>query len=320
MHQHVVHRRLEAPVLDAQAGRGVALRIEVDDQRALAELGEAGADVDRRRRLADAALLVGDGDDPRQRPLGRHTGGDRRDAVVPPRRRRGSTTCQDSSGSAGGAGIRTASDGNGGLPSASLGAVAASSGKLIEVPSGAGGTEVDRTDSLARRGGHRSSTADVPRGTSADRLTLGLHCERQVSRGTSRRKTATGVGVLDPHDARRRATASAGQRSAVRRRRLADDDRAAPPAHDGGAVRSVTPADRTHGRRRRRRRRPASVAASAVTTSTRSLEPETPDEPAQVIGAGRPAIDEHQPEVGAGRGDHETRARRRRRRGRRPCR
>ena len=62
MHEHVVHRRLEAAVLDAQPGRGVALRIEVDDQRPLAELGQAGTEVDRGGRLADAALLVGDGD------------------------------------------------------------------------------------------------------------------------------------------------------------------------------------------------------------------------------------------------------------------
>ena len=78
VHQHVVHRRLQAAVLDAQPGRGVALRIEVDDQRSLAELGEAGTDVDRRRRLADAALLVGDGDHTGQRAADRLG-----DAIVP---------------------------------------------------------------------------------------------------------------------------------------------------------------------------------------------------------------------------------------------
>ena len=67
VHQHVVHRGLEAAVLDAEPGRGVALRVEVDDQRPLAELGETGTDVDRRRRLADATLLVGHGDHPGQR-------------------------------------------------------------------------------------------------------------------------------------------------------------------------------------------------------------------------------------------------------------
>ena len=51
--------------VDAEAGRGVALRIEVDDEHPLADGGEGGGEVDRGRRLADAALLVGDGDDAR---------------------------------------------------------------------------------------------------------------------------------------------------------------------------------------------------------------------------------------------------------------
>ena len=51
-----------------EAGAGVALRVEVDHQDPVAEVGEAGAEVDRRRRLADAALLVGDGHDAGQRP------------------------------------------------------------------------------------------------------------------------------------------------------------------------------------------------------------------------------------------------------------
>ena len=44
-------------------GRGVALRIEIDDQDILADGGERGAEIDGGRRLADAALLVGDGED-----------------------------------------------------------------------------------------------------------------------------------------------------------------------------------------------------------------------------------------------------------------
>ena len=66
MHQDVVHRRLEPTVLDPQTGRRVALRVEVDDQDPLADLGQARAEVDRRGGLADAALLVGDRDHPRQ--------------------------------------------------------------------------------------------------------------------------------------------------------------------------------------------------------------------------------------------------------------
>ena len=69
--EHVVHRGLERPDVDPQAGAGVALRIEIDDQGAVAELGQAGAEVDRGGGLADATLLVGDGDDPGERPAGR---------------------------------------------------------------------------------------------------------------------------------------------------------------------------------------------------------------------------------------------------------
>ena len=79
VHQHVVHRRLEPTVLDAEPGRGVALRIEVDDQRPQAHLGQAGTGVDGGGGLADAALLIGDGDhtgqlaEPRAGPPGRRS-------------------------------------------------------------------------------------------------------------------------------------------------------------------------------------------------------------------------------------------------------
>ena len=45
---------------------GVALRVEVDDEHPVAEVGQAGAEVHRGRGLAHAALLVGDGHDPGQ--------------------------------------------------------------------------------------------------------------------------------------------------------------------------------------------------------------------------------------------------------------
>ena len=48
---------------DAETGRGVALRVEVDHQHPVAERRQRGAEVDRGRGLADAALLVGDGKD-----------------------------------------------------------------------------------------------------------------------------------------------------------------------------------------------------------------------------------------------------------------
>ena len=53
------------PVRALAEPRGrVRLRVEVDDERALAGLREAGGEVDRGRRLADAALLVREGVDP----------------------------------------------------------------------------------------------------------------------------------------------------------------------------------------------------------------------------------------------------------------
>src|SRR6201999_2080720 len=47
---------------DAHAGRGVALRIEVDQQDAAAGRSERGGEVDRRGGLADPAFLIGDRD------------------------------------------------------------------------------------------------------------------------------------------------------------------------------------------------------------------------------------------------------------------
>ena len=53
-----VGRRRSTP----EAARGVALRVEVDDEDAVAGQGEIGREIDDRRGLADAALLVGTGD------------------------------------------------------------------------------------------------------------------------------------------------------------------------------------------------------------------------------------------------------------------
>ena len=63
MHEHVVHRRLDRVGVDALRHRQVALRVHVDAQHAVALLGERDGEVQRRRRLGDAALLVGEGDD-----------------------------------------------------------------------------------------------------------------------------------------------------------------------------------------------------------------------------------------------------------------
>ena len=49
-------------MVDAQRGARVALWVKIDDEDPGASLGERSGDVDRRRRLANAALLVGDGE------------------------------------------------------------------------------------------------------------------------------------------------------------------------------------------------------------------------------------------------------------------
>jgi hypothetical protein len=79
--QQIVAGDLPGLAADAEAGAGIALRVEVDDEHPMPGRGKRRREVDRRRGLADAALLVGDGDDARpphhQRP--RQLGpGDRR--------------------------------------------------------------------------------------------------------------------------------------------------------------------------------------------------------------------------------------------------
>ena len=61
--QHVRHGSLDGPRVEAQADGQVRLRVHVDAQDAVALLGERPAEVDGGGRLADAALLVRDGDD-----------------------------------------------------------------------------------------------------------------------------------------------------------------------------------------------------------------------------------------------------------------
>ena len=63
MDEHVVHRFLERVRVDALGHREVALRVHVDAQHAVPLLGEGGREVQRRRRLGHAALLVGERDD-----------------------------------------------------------------------------------------------------------------------------------------------------------------------------------------------------------------------------------------------------------------
>ncbi|OEI67226.1 Uncharacterized protein Cus16_3127 [Curtobacterium sp. ER1/6] len=61
-HEQVVDRG-DVVRADAEAGGQGALRVEVDGEDLAAVLGQRGAEVDRRRGLADAALLVAERDD-----------------------------------------------------------------------------------------------------------------------------------------------------------------------------------------------------------------------------------------------------------------
>src|SRR5262249_26191642 len=65
--QHVVHRRRRAVRLDAKVSGGMCLRVEVEDADAASALGQRCRQVDRGRRLADAALLIEDRDPSHER-------------------------------------------------------------------------------------------------------------------------------------------------------------------------------------------------------------------------------------------------------------
>ena len=60
--QNVIGGALALLVGDAETGGGIALRIEIDDQDPFADRRQGGPQIDRGRRLADAALLVGQGE------------------------------------------------------------------------------------------------------------------------------------------------------------------------------------------------------------------------------------------------------------------
>src|SRR5690606_29465978 len=55
----LVDRALEAALVDAAAHRRIALRVEVDQQRALAVARQRGSEIHRGGGLADSAFLVG---------------------------------------------------------------------------------------------------------------------------------------------------------------------------------------------------------------------------------------------------------------------
>jgi hypothetical protein len=56
--QHVIGRAGAVAAIDAETGRGVALRIEIDDQDALADCSECRAKVDRCGCFSHTTLLI----------------------------------------------------------------------------------------------------------------------------------------------------------------------------------------------------------------------------------------------------------------------
>src|SRR5262249_45344573 len=63
--KHVIDSCRQHALIDSCPCGRIALRIKVDQQHAAPHRGQARCEVDRSRRLADSALLVGDRDDAR---------------------------------------------------------------------------------------------------------------------------------------------------------------------------------------------------------------------------------------------------------------
>ena len=106
-----------------------------------------------------------------------------------------------------------------------------------------------------------------------------------------RRRDGSASSVHGPAEVQ--LTTSDPARRQDRSRRRARDVGRAEPAGDDGVDRSVEQS----GER---------GVASVASTSTRSVEPEPAHEAAQVIGAGRPAIDQHDVQVRSRPGDHQS--------------
>src|SRR5262249_33137216 len=63
--QHVIGRAAPVAAIDAEPRRGIALRIEIDDQHALTNRCECRSKIDRCGCLADATFLIREREDPR---------------------------------------------------------------------------------------------------------------------------------------------------------------------------------------------------------------------------------------------------------------
>ena len=66
--QHLINRGGKRALVDSTSHRAVALRVEIDQQYALAMRRNSGRQIHRGRRLADAALLIGDAKNARHLP------------------------------------------------------------------------------------------------------------------------------------------------------------------------------------------------------------------------------------------------------------
>jgi hypothetical protein len=66
--ERVVDGALDLLFGDGEPDAAVALRVHVDEERLLPESREAGGEIDARRRLPAAALLIDDGDRSHARP------------------------------------------------------------------------------------------------------------------------------------------------------------------------------------------------------------------------------------------------------------
>ena len=79
LHEQAIDGGVDVVRLDAKPDRQGALRVEVHQQDTPPLLGQGRSEVDSGRRLADATLLIADGDDPgRTMHLKRHGVGENR--------------------------------------------------------------------------------------------------------------------------------------------------------------------------------------------------------------------------------------------------
>ena len=240
-----------------EADRQRALRVEVDEQHLAAVLGQRGAQVDRGRRLADAALLVAHRDDP-----GRAVRGQRR-------RRRGSPASAGRSARAADDGPVQPVAGVEAEVGASTGVGRVTSGSMSPSDAGASVTR-SRARVESAFADHRSHVAPVTarlRRRVADRSTQLRGGARRAAHGSRQRRAVSaerarmrrGVHLAQLVGGDQRVDLRGGHRGVAEQ--LLDD------AHVGAAVEQVG-GERVPQRVRRDRGAPASARSAAATCST----------------------------------------------------